>query len=64
MSKSNTNFSIEAIAMQQVVNDGTYHTCMICGRFQDKECSVVEQHLIKGHTRILALIAKEQKLDE
>uniref|UniRef100_A0AAT9J9B3 ORF16 n=1 Tax=Nitrosopumilaceae spindle-shaped virus TaxID=3065433 RepID=A0AAT9J9B3_9VIRU len=56
--------SMKGVAMQQVVNDGQYHTCMICLKFMDKDCDVVEDHIMKTHTRILALIAEEQKSDD
>jgi len=55
---------MKGVAIQQVVNDGNYHTCMICLKFMDKNCDVVEDHIMKTHTRILALIAEEQKSDD
>lgn len=54
---------LAGVAREQVVNDGEYHHCMICHKFSDKDANKVEYHLMKSHSKILALIYEEQDHD-
>lgn len=57
---SNIADNLAGVAREQVVNDGEYHHCMICHKFSDRVAENVENHLMKAHSKILALIYEEQ----
>ena len=54
------NEEMVSIAREQVVHYDDIHHCMICHKFSDKDANNVEYHIIKAHSKILALIYEEQ----